>query len=518
LATGAFWNNHIGGTLVVSDNFSLIEGAFTMNDITEVITGNSLVYITREAFSACSRLQRIQLGKNVDFLGERVFDGCSSLQTFICLAEEPPVVSPDTFQGIFFDKCILQVPEKSVEKYRSTDIWNQFKNITAYKELAFNVPEILTLDKGTVREGVIRAEGPWEVVECPSWVSVSPAAGDGKAEVTITVDPQTVGSESREGRIVFSLIGKDYTTYTDIRQVGAEIGEDQTVVLQEATAPSSREIPLFIVGEGYSADDIVSGKYLKDMTEQMEHFFSIEPMKTYRDYFTVSTAYAVSPESGINGLTRFDSEYYGNLHGNNNMVRDYARTYGVGINGNESNSTILVLMNTDVTANSTELYDNGLAISWMGKSKDVYPYDQKGYVLHESVGKAFGKLGPETINHLTFLDACGCPGCNTRGEYERAKRNGWWKNVSHTNKLKSLPWYHLMFHEKYAKLVDVYEGASNHSRGAYRSEVQSVMGNAYVHYFNTISRETLVRRIMECAGEDFVFEDFVEKDVIELPE
>jgi hypothetical protein len=44
------------------------------------------------------------------------------------------------------------------------------------------------------------------------------------------------------------------------------------------------------------------------------------------------------------------------------------------------------------------------------------------------------------------------------------------------------------------------------------------MGNAYVHYFNTISRETLVRRIMQCAGEEFVFEDFVAKDVIELPE
>jgi hypothetical protein len=249
----------------------------------------------------------------------------------------------------------------------------------------------------------------------------------------------------------------------------------------------------------------------------MEHFFSIEPMKTYRDYFTVSTAYAVSPESGVNGVTRFESEFYIDLHGNNDIVSEYARTYGVGIDGNESNATILVLMNTDVTANSTELYDSGLAISWMGNSKDVYPFDQKGCVLHESVGKAFGKLGPETVNHLTFLDACSCTGCNMKEAYGRAQRNGWWKNVSRTNKLKSLPWYHLMFHEKYSSIVDVYEGACNHSRGAYRSEAQSVMGNAYVPYFNTISREILVRRIMECAGEEFDFDDFVEKDVIELP-
>ena len=518
LASGVFWQNHIGGTLVVPDNFSLVEGAFPMTDIRELVIGNSTVYLSREAFSGCSLLERVTLGKNIDYIGERVFDGCSALQIFICLAEEPPVVGADTFNGIYFNKCILQVPEKSVDKYRSTDIWNQFKNITAYKELAFNIPEIITLDKGAVREGIIRAEGPWEVVECPEWVTVTPSSGQGKAEVTVTVNAQSAGSASREGRIVFSLTGKDYTTYTDVRQVGAQIGEDETVVLQEASAVSSRAIPLFIVGEGYNADDVVSGKYLQDMTDQMEHFFSIEPMKTYRDYFTVSSAYAVSPESGVDGLTRFDSEYYGNLHGDNDIVMDYARKYGVGIDGNESNATILVLMNTEVIANSTTLYDNGLAVSWMGKSKDVYPYDQRGFVLHEFVGKAFGKLGPETITHLTFLEACGCPGCNVKDEYERAQRNGWWQNVSKTNKLKSLPWYHLMFHEKYSSIVDVYEGACNHSRGAYRSENQSVMGNAYVHYFNTISREILVRRIMECAGEEFVFEDFVSKDVIELPE
>ena len=44
------------------------------------------------------------------------------------------------------------------------------------------------------------------------------------------------------------------------------------------------------------------------------------------------------------------------------------------------------------------------------------------------------------------------------------------------------------------------------------------MGNLYVSYFNTISREILVRRIMQCAGENFSFDDFVAKDRMELPE
>ena len=85
-------------------------------------------------------------------------------------------------------------------------------------------------------------------------------------------------------------------------------------------------------------------------------------------------------------------------------------------------------------------------------------------------------------------------------------------------KLFGITIFVFFFDEKYAPYVDVYEGAMNHSRGAYRSEPQSVMGNTYVPYFNTISREILVRRIMERAGVDFSMEDFLAKDKIELPE
>lgn len=527
IGSGALSGTLVGGDLVIPENINILEGGstwgysglFSGTLIESVTAGNNLLFCGEMVFSNCSQLKKVQFGKNIEYIGTDAFSGCSSLQLFTCLSEEPPMVYSNTFSGVYFDKCILQVPEKSVELYRNTAVWNQFQNITAYKELAFNIPEITALDKSTVREGIIRAEGPWEVTECPDWVTVTPSSGTGKAQVTVSVDAQAVGSATREGTIVFSLTGKDYTTYTTVRQVGADVGEDQTVILQEASAGAANAIPLFIVGDGYDAEDIASGKYLQDMMQQMEYFFSIEPMKTYRDYFTVSTAYAVSPESGIGGLTRFDSEYYGELFGDNDKVLDYAGTYGVGISGNESNSTVLVLLNTNATANSTTLYDgSGLAISWMGKSEDVYPYDQQGCVLHEAVGTAFGKLGPETITHLTFIEACTCPGCNKNEAYARAQRNGWWQNVSKTNKMKILPWYHLIFHEKYASIVDVYEGACGHSRGAYRSENQSVMGNAYVHYFNTISREILVRRIMECAGEEFSFEDFVAEDVIELPE
>ena len=237
-------------------------------------------------------------------------------------------------------------------------------------------------------------------------------------------------------------------------------------------------------------------------------------MKSYREYFTVSAAIACSPESGIDGLSKFQ--------GSNELVLQYAQQYGIGIQGNEGNSTILVLRNSINTGfNGTALYDSdyrGLAISWVAKSNDVYPFDQKGFILRELVGTAFGKLGPEQVNHFTFMKACGCPGCNVTEQFEHYRSLGWWQNVSISGKLSELPWYHLIFDEKYAKYVDAYEGAMNHSRGAYRSENASVMGNQFIPYFNAISREILVKRIMEASGGTFDFNTWKQNDKIEIPE
>lgn len=518
----AFGWSGLEGELVIPEScLSIGLRAFIFCDLTKIILPSRLELIQAEAFSCLGRLREITIPKYVDYIGDYAFAADGALQTMICLNPEPPTLGTNPFGpgggwgwengSVDFDKCILQVPEQSVELYRNTDGWNQFKNITAYRELAFNVPDIVAMDKGTTRSGILRSEGPWEVVECPSWITVSPSSSeDKKTEVTVTMHQQNAGSATREGKIIFKLKDKDYTTYTTVRQVGADVAEDETIVLQEASAGAPRAIPLFIVGEGYNADDIAEGKFLNEAKEQMEHFFSIEPMKTYRNHFTVSAALAVSPESGIYGLTKFE--------GDNNRVLEYAKTYGVGIDGNEGNATILVLRNSNMVNNSTELYRNGLAISWMGMSTDIYPFNQQGFVLHELVGKAFGKLAHESINHMTFMKSCVIPCCNVTHLYHEYRERGWWQNVSISAKMNELPWYHYIFDEKYSKYVDVYEGALNHSRGAYRSEPMSVMGNTYVSYFNTISREILVRRIMECAGLPFSMEEFLAKDKIELPE
>ena len=526
----AFFRAGIKGELIIPENcLSIGNDAFSCCPITKLTLPSKLENIGEEALVSLWSLTELTIPKYVNYIGNYALSGCDALQTLVCLNPIPPTLGVNPFgpgggysyyEGRFvnFDKCVLEVPEQSVELYRNADGWKQFKNITPHRELAFNVSGISCMDKGATRSGIVRSEGAWEITECPSWVTVSPSSSNKKkTEVTVTVNANS--GATREGKIVFKLKNQDYTTFTDVKQVAAEVTEDQKITLQTATK-GSKAIPIFLVGEGYDAEDIASGLYLSDMREQMEYIFSVEPMKSYRDYFTVSTAIACSPESGIDGMRKFEGDNW--YTSDDDLVLQYAQQYGVGIKGNEGNSTILVLRNSNHTGiNRTTLYTTGhrgLSISWVAKSDDVYPFDQKGFILHELVGAGFGKLGPEQVNHFTFMQSCTCNNCNMMKKYVLYRSLGWWQNVSVSGKLSELPWYHLIFDEKYAQYVDAYEGAINHSRGTYRSENASVMGNQFIPYFNAISREILVKRIMEASGGTFDFNTWKQNDKIEIPE
>lgn len=516
----------LNGELTLPSQISVIHNeTFFGQSFTSINLSDQITHINERAFWNCQFLKTVSLGKNVDYIGPDAFGSCGNIQTFVCLSPEPPSVSSNTFSGLPFDKAVLEVPENSVERYRNASVWNQFLNITAHKELAFNIPSIACLQKGMTRTGTVRSEGEWEVIEAPSWCTVAPMQGGtyNREEVTVTVASMSQGSGNREGRIVFQLKGTDYTTYTDVIQYDYAQGEDTEVVLQEASA-GAQPVRLFIVGEGFDAAAIADGTYLDLMRQQMEHFFNVEPYRTYRNYFTVSTALAVSPDAGMRMAgtviqeNKFDTGYdeYG-LHSDTEKLKTYIRE--VTGRSNLVGMTVLLLVNNQSFV-STTIRGNGsdCNISICTLSGDSYPYDQRGLIQHELGGHNFAYLGDESVGHFEFIRGCPCPGCNALNAFNEAKAQGAFGNLSLSGSINNLPWNHLFFDQRYSDIVDVYEGGYNHLRGVYRSEAQSCMGT-YIPYYNSISREIIVRRIMELAGEPFDFEAFVAKDSREgIPE
>ena len=234
----------------------------------------------------------------------------------------------------------------------------------------------------------------------------------------------------------------------------------------------------------------------------------------------------MSPESGIGSVNtiiynKFNTSAKGGvtLSGRNgesdfDYIIKYICSSGL-VDSEDLNKTLVIMLpNTYDYGGICYMWDEGFAIAYCPMSNYGYPLDFRGVVQHEAGGHGFGKLGDEYIYHNAFIDACDCTCCGHVFEFNMAKANGWFDNLSLTGKMSEVPWYHLIFHEKYNEFVDVFEGGYMHNRGVYRSEQNSCMNND-IPYYSTISRESIVKRIKAYAGEEYSFEEFVEKDVVE---
>ena len=517
IADHVFWESTLSGALIYPSFQSVAYNSFEGTQIESLTIGDNIIQISDGAFRGCGKLKNIRIGKNVEYIGGEAFRGLWDLQTVVCLAPNPPRMVGEPFSEFWIDKVILEVPENAVEAYRKAPGWNVFQNITPHHELSFNIPEITCLDKGVTREGIIRSEGAWSVIECPEWVHVSPDHAEYKDEVTVKVDQMPVGSESREGRIVFKLNGTDYTTYTDVRQLSYEYAEDTEIMIQEASA-GNREIPVFILGEGFNADNIVSGEYLQRVNETMDQLFAIEPFKSYRDYFTVSTAVACSPDRGVGDLFTVKVNCFGTdgVVPNRGKLREYVERVSRHAGDNMGNALIIMVSNYGAFSGWSDIDWDGCSMAGIGIVDDVYPYDQRGLVQHYAGGEAFAGLGNEAVYHFEHIKGCTCPGCADLGKFNDMKARGFFANLTMSPRMADAPWSEFIFHPKYSQMVDMWEGGHGHIRGVWRSEANSVM-NTYIAYFNAISRYTIYKEIMRRSGKNASLEEFIANDKIELP-
>lgn len=534
LGESAFKNSNIRGTIVIPSSIEVITGSdyytsgpFSWTKIERLEIGDNVEAINSYAFLACESLNFLKIGKNVSVIEEGAFAGCTSLQTIVCLATTPPEMNSSVFKDVDFSHCVVEVPESSVENYRHADGWKTFANISPHRELNISLSEFSCLNKGISRELIVRADSPWKVAECPSWIHVSPDHADYKEEISVSVDPLGQGSGDREGKIVFQLKDSGYTNYLTIHQYDYDKEEDKEIILQSASAANESSIPVFIVGEGYGAESIVDGSYMARVNETVEALFAIEPFKSYRNMFTVSTAIASSPDNSAQDIltskeTKFGFCFPSIDYDSSQKVKEYAK--GVSSNLSDNNidkALIIVLANYESFAGNTYIdfnkSDTGCGVAFIANSGESYPYNNRALVQRYAGGMAFGGLASEEIHHYETVKGCTCDGCNPLPKYYVMKSHGLYGNVTISGKIDDSPWRDFIFHKNYSSIVDMYEGAMDHLRGVWRSESQSVM-STYIPYYNTASRYAIYKQIMRKAGLAHSIDDFIANDKIEIPQ
>lgn len=521
ISENAFCNNDFSGTLTLPSTLTHIgSNAFAYNwrlmgilDIPQEVES-----IGENAFSNCKMLEGIIFPESMETIRQGAFNECYGINSIICKGTMPAHIESGAFDGVAKDNFTLEVPESAISQYQAAPGWKDFKRIAAHHELVCRPSVACALSTEHKQKLVINAEGEWEVASKPDWCEVSPASGNKKTEVTLTIKGMAKNADSRDGKVVFRLKDKDYTHECSVTQYGYEYGEDEWITLQKATKGNNGGINIVLLGDGFNAKDIASGKYLNDIKQEVEYFFGIEPYKTYRDYFNVYTAIPLSTESGVGTVNtirynRFNTTFTGGvgLKADYEEVFDYALGAPTVNKGNLNQTLIIMVPNSTDYGGICQMWEDGSAIAFCPQSTYGYPLDTRGVIQHEAGGHGFGKLGDEYIYHNAFIDFCDCTCCGHVFEFNAAKSLGWFDNLELTGKMHSVGWSHLIFDDRYSDIVDIYEGGYMHNRGVFRSEPNSCMNND-IPYYSTISRESIVKRIKAYAGETYSFEDFVKND------
>lgn len=521
ISGNAFCNNDFSGTLTLPSTLTHIgSNAFANNwrlmGVLDI--PNEVESVGENAFANCRMLEGIIFPESMETIRQGAFNDCFGITSIRCKGTMPAHIESGAFDGVAKDNFTLEVPESAIAQYQAASGWCDFKRIAAHHELVCRPSVACALRTLHKQKLVINAEGEWEVASKPDWCEVSPASGNKKTEVILTIKGMAKTADRREGKVVFRLKDKDYTHECSVSQYGYEYGEDEWITLQKATKGNNGGINIVLLGDGFNAKDIASGEYLKDIKQEVEYFFGIEPYKTYRDYFNVYTAIPLSTESGVGTVNtirynRFNTTFTGGvgLKADYDEIFDYALGAPTVNKRNLNQTLIIIVPNSTDYGGICQMWPDGSAIAFCPKSTYGYPLNTRGVIQHEAGGHGFGKLGDEYIYHNAFIDACGCSCCGHVLEFNAAKSLGWYDNLELTGKMHSVGWSHLIFDDRYSDIVDIYEGGYMHNRGVFRSEPNSCMNND-IPYYSTISRESIVKRIKAYAGETYSFEDFVKND------
>lgn len=286
-------------------------------------------------------------------------------------------------------------------------------------------------------------------------------------------------------------------------------------------------IPIIFVGEGFTISDYeVGGHFDKKIDEGIEHFFSTEPYKSYRNQFKVYKVVAHSEESGasrwndytgqytIKKNTAFDTKYYGDgytstyMTTNDTKVYQYAKKiYGV-TEKVLQNTTIVLVVNDPIYSGTCWSFQDGRSVAIVPTCDERQPYSYQATMIHEAGGHGFGRLGDE----YEVVESGAAPPSAINGIVEWSKY-GFNSNLDVTGDPTKVKWKHFIGRPGYESVRCV-SGAQYPGGGVWMPEnasVMRIMTDANI-YYNAPSREAIVKRIMVNLGQPYSLDEFIQKD------
>ncbi|MBR5856342.1 MAG: hypothetical protein IKY70_03620 [Bacteroidales bacterium] len=306
---------------------------------------------------------------------------------------------------------------------------------------------------------------------------------------------------------------EDGVTESDVQTFTVSDSKDvyldgEYVTYMESSKPNP--VVLVFTGDGYLQQHYkFGGQFDNDIDSAIEGFFSIEPYKSYREYFTVYKIAAYSKQTGISNKskseykdTKFKLEWEGGnstgISCDYELVKDWVMkipgvTYEVLKKG-----AIGVISNANVYAGTCAAYSDGVSISMIPyfRSSTNSMTNFKNVVVHEMGGHGFGRLGDE---YKYYSEAAPASETKRIVEYQTVWSYPFYLNLSVYPEQSKSNWAHFEGLEDYSH-VGMFEGGGLYYQGIWRPEQISCMDDNRM-YYNSPSRFYIVKRILEVAGE-----------------
>ena len=268
-------------------------------------------------------------------------------------------------------------------------------------------------------------------------------------------------------------------------------GETQTIFKHATQA-----VNVVFIGDGYTEADLSGGgKYETDALQLSDYLFQKHPYSAYESSFNAYIVYAQSNSSGADpdptmnvADTKFNCTY--NYSGIDRLLvsQNTALCYEYAAKAVTAPDIIILVVNDEKYGGSGGTITT---VSTNGASPLI--------LLHE-LGHSFGGLADEYADNYV-------------AQFYPLSQIEFYPNVDATNDLAAIKWHYFLGISKYAG-VGAYEGGFYRSTNVWRPEAASIMVALNYEYYNASSREAIVKKIFSIVGQPFVFQDFVDKDIV----
>lgn len=281
--------------------------------------------------------------------------------------------------------------------------------------------------------------------------------------------------------------------------------------LLEAT--KGKGLDIVILGDGFTEEDIESGRYDAVMEGACRHLFSQEPTKSLKDYFNVWCVYVVSDDSSLSGKSGLKCNGVNPGKETEAIIDRYAGKVAEIV----ADSTVFCVIinstkNGGWTTHASYNTQKGYAFCPMIQSTPANQY-YKLALIHETIGHGFAKMGDEYVmsgyNNVS-------PGTKDISDLRYAHRWYYDLNITYSKDPQECPWKDFLSDERYAgENIGFFEGVGYFGRGAYRPTQTNMMNTTWgaKMEFSAPQRKIIFDRVIR-RGEGRIptYEEFVAFD------